>query len=170
MTVEDLRRRFDYGYWANRRLFHVMEQMAPEQFTQAVAGSYGSVRNTMVHVLSAEWGWLERCGGPPRGAQLSADDYPSVAALAAAWAAVEADVRGFLDTLRDDDLGRLVEFVIPRGGERRIMAVGELLQHAANHGVHHRGQVALLIRLLGYAPGNIDMLIYDAEKRRAATA
>src|SRR5262249_56623770 len=97
------------------------------------------VRNTMVHVLSAEWGWLERCGGPPRGAQLSADDYPSVAALAAAWAAVEADVRGFLDTLRDDDLGRLVEFVIPRGGERRSVAGGQLLAAARHPGVPHRG-------------------------------
>src|SRR4030095_13976204 len=79
MTVNDLRRRYDYAYWANRRLFQVMEQMTTEEFTQAVAGSYGSVRNTMVHVLSAEWGWLERCGGPPRGPQLSADDYPTVA-------------------------------------------------------------------------------------------
>ena len=56
MTVNDVRRLFDYGYWANRKLFQVMEQMTQDQFTQAVAGSYGSVRNTMVHVLSAEWG------------------------------------------------------------------------------------------------------------------
>jgi uncharacterized damage-inducible protein DinB len=167
MTVNDLRRRYDYAYWANRRLFQVMEQMTTEQFTQAVAGSYGSVRNTMVHVLSAEWGWLERCGGPPRGPQLSADDYPTVAALADAWAKVEGYVRVFLDTLCDEDLGRLVEFVVPRGGEKRVMALGELMQHAATHGVHHRGQVALLIRLLGYTPGNFDMLIYDAEKRAA---
>jgi uncharacterized damage-inducible protein DinB len=33
------------------------------------------------------------------------------------------------------------------------------------HGVHHRGQAALLLRLLGHAPGNFDMLIYYAEKR-----
>ena len=170
MTVEDLRRRFDYGYWANRRLLQVTAQMAPGQFTQAVAGSYGSVRNTMVHVLSAEWGWLERCGGPPRGPQLSADDYPTVAAVGEAWTVVESHMRAFLATLRDDDLGRLVEFVVPRGGEKRVMPVGELMQHAANHGVHHRGQVALLIRLLGYTPGNIDLLIYDAEKRPAAIA
>jgi uncharacterized damage-inducible protein DinB len=27
-------------------------------------------------------------------------------------------------------------------------------------GVHHRGQVALLLRLLGYPPGNFDILFY----------
>jgi uncharacterized damage-inducible protein DinB len=69
MTVKDLERRFDYGYWANSRFLAVISQLTPEQFTQNVAGSYGSIRNTLVHMLSAEWGWLDRCGGPPRGAQ-----------------------------------------------------------------------------------------------------
>jgi uncharacterized damage-inducible protein DinB len=38
------------------------------------------------------------------------------------------------------------------------MRLGQLLQHAALHGVHHRGQSALRLRLLGYAPGNFDIL------------
>ena len=45
------------------------------------------------------------------------------------------------------------------------MPIGELMQHAAIHGAHHRGQVALLLRLLGHAPGNFDVPIYCAEKR-----
>ena len=56
MTVKDLERLYDYGYWANKKLLAVISQLTPEQFTQAVAGSYGSVRNTMVHILSAELG------------------------------------------------------------------------------------------------------------------
>lgn len=68
MTVKDLEVLFDYGYWANKKLFEVMSTLTPEQFAQPVSGSHGSIRNTMVHVLSAEWGWLGRCGGPERGA------------------------------------------------------------------------------------------------------
>jgi uncharacterized damage-inducible protein DinB len=56
MTVKDLKVLFDYGYWANKQVFGILSQLSPEQFTQPVAGSYGSVRNTMVHILSAEWG------------------------------------------------------------------------------------------------------------------
>lgn len=45
------------------------------------------------------------------------------------------------------------------------LLVGELMQHSAVHGAHHRGQVALLLRSLGRAPGNFGLLIYYAEKR-----
>ena len=68
MRVTDLEQLFDYSYWANGKLFAVLTQLTPEQFTQPIVGSYESIRNTLVHVLSAEWGWLDRCGGRARGA------------------------------------------------------------------------------------------------------
>ena len=60
MNVKDVEALFDYCCWANRKHFGVVSQLTPEEFTQPVAGGYGSIRNTLVHVLSAEWGWLER--------------------------------------------------------------------------------------------------------------
>ena len=164
MTVKDLEELFDYGYWANRKLFDVLSLLTPEQFTQPVAGSYGSIRNTMVHALSAEWGWLGRCGGPARGPRLNPDDYPTVEPLVEAWNKVERYLREFLSTLRDEDLSRDIEFDIGRPG-KRSMPLGHLMWHAAVHGVHHRGQVALLLRMLGHAPGDFDMLFYfDGER------
>ena len=163
MTVEDLKTLFDYTYWANAGLRDVLSQLTTEQFTQPVAGSYGSIRNTMVHMLSAEWGWLERCGGAARGPALNAQDYPTVTSLFDRWRHVEARVREFLSTLQDDDLGRVMEFAIG-GGSRQSMALGQLLHHAAIHGVHHRGQVALLLRTLGHVPGNFDILLYYARR------
>jgi uncharacterized damage-inducible protein DinB len=165
MTVKDLETLFDYGYWANRKLFAVLAQLTPEQFAQPVAENHGSIRNTMVHMLSAEWGWLDRCGGPARGAPLHAADYPTAAGLVQPWGQVEGHMRRFLAALRDEDLARNVEFAIG-GTDRRSMPRGELLQHAANHGVHHRGQVSLLLRLLGQSPENFDILFYHAEQHR----
>lgn len=68
-------------------------------------------------------------------------------------------MRDFLSKLKDEDLARDVEFTIG-GPEKHSMKLGYLMQHAAIHGIHHRAQVALLLRMLGYSPGNIDMLIY----------
>jgi uncharacterized damage-inducible protein DinB len=106
-------------------------------------------------------GWLERCGGAARGPALNAQDYPTVTSLFERWRLVEACVREFLSTLQDADLGRVVEFAIG-GGSRQSMTLGQLLHHTAIHGVHHRGQVALLLRMLGHVPGNFDILLYYA--------
>ena len=159
MTVADLAYLFDYGYWANEKLFSVLARLTTEEFTRDVAGSYGSVRNTLVHVLSAEWGWIERCGGARRGPALKAADYPTVESLVRAWRLVERYARELLAALTDEDLGRTVEFSF--GGEPgQVRTIGQLLHHAANHGVHHRGQAALLLRCLGHPPGNVDLLVF----------
>ena len=159
MTVKDLQRLYDYTYWANHKILAVVSQLTDEEFTRTVAGSYESVRNTMVHMMSAEWGWIDRCGGTKRGPALKADDYPTAASLVSRWTAVEGYVRAFLSTLPDADLDRRVEFSF--GGPTESRRVEELLQHAFVHGVHHRGQVAVLLRALGRVPGNVDMLFFS---------
>jgi uncharacterized damage-inducible protein DinB len=167
MNVKDLETLYDYGYWANGKLRPVLSQLSPEQFTQVVTGSYGSIRNTLVHMLSAEWGWLDRCGGTRRGAPLDSANFPTVASLFEQWDEIEGHLRRFLASLREEDLARPVEFAFG-GGPTYSVPLGLLMQHAANHGVHHRGQVALLLRSLGLAPGNVDFLYYCTRPPAAA--
>jgi uncharacterized damage-inducible protein DinB len=114
--------------------------------------------------LSAEWGWLERCGGAKRGERLNPQDYPTVESLVQTWMQVEEHLRRFLSGLDDDDLARDIAFTIG-DGPKESMPLGDLMQHAAVHAVHHRGQVALLLRTLGYVPGNFDLILYLGEKR-----
>ena len=95
-----------------------------------------------------------------RGPALKADDYPTAASVIDRWAMVERSMRTLLASLTDADLDRSVEFAFG-GGPTHVRTVGHLLQHAAIHGVHHRGQVALLLRALGHAPGNVDFLFFQ---------
>jgi uncharacterized damage-inducible protein DinB len=163
MTVHDIQRLYDYSYWANRRLFEVVSQLRPDEFCRDVAGAYGSVRNTLVHVLSAEWGWLERCGGLPRGPKLDPANYKTPDVLIAEWALVERAFRAFLEKLTESDLERVVEFSF--GGEvKHRRTVAHLLWHATSHAVHHRGQVVILLRLLERPAGSFDVLFFDADE------
>jgi uncharacterized damage-inducible protein DinB len=88
-----------------------------------------------------------------------ASDYPTVASLLDRWRQVEGQAREFLANLNDEDLNRTIEFSLGNG-PKYAMRLGELMQHGAIHGIHHRGQVALLLRALGKTPGNFDMLVY----------
>jgi hypothetical protein len=48
-----------YDRWANGRVFQTASALSAEQFTRNLRGSFPSVRDTLVHILSGEWGWLE---------------------------------------------------------------------------------------------------------------
>ncbi len=113
--------------------------------------------------MSAEAGWLDRCGGSRRGPRLNPDDFPTLESVVERWSKVEGEVRAFLALLKDADVTHNIEFTVGQSA-KHSMPLGELMQHAANHGVHHRGQVALLLRALGRVPGNVDILFYFAER------
>jgi len=157
MTVKDLQTLYDYNYWANAKLFELLSPLPQEDFVRAVAGSYGSLRNTLVHMMSAEGGCLERCGGPQRGAPLKPEEFPALGAIITYWTMQEGKLRAFLYELNDADLLRRFEFTVPLFSFTRVMSVGEVLHHAAIHSIHHRGQVMLLFRTLGRVPTNVDI-------------
>lgn len=163
MTVADLIALYDYSCWANARLFPVIARLTDEEFTREVAGSYGSVRATLVHMMSAESGWLDRCGGPPRGERLNPADFPTLEMVARRWETYEAQMRQFLASLTDAALTRSITYTIPPLALTGAGRIGDLLHHAINHNTHHRGQVALLLRVLGQVPGNVDILFYHSE-------
>jgi uncharacterized damage-inducible protein DinB len=53
----------------------------------------------------------------------------------------------------------------PRTLDATTYTLGELIQHALNHSIYHRGQVALLLRQLGHTPPFTDYHDFLAEAR-----
>jgi uncharacterized damage-inducible protein DinB len=163
MTIDDIRLLYDYHYWANNRLLAVISTLSEEEFCRDVGGAYGSVRNTMVHLLSAEWGWLDRCGGLARGEKLNPRDYSTPDVLVSTCTRVEQHMRDYLAHVSGAELERLVEFSFG-GGPSHSRAVSHLLWHASNHAAHHRGQVAMLLRMIGHPAENFDVLFFTPSR------
>jgi uncharacterized damage-inducible protein DinB len=49
-------------------------------------------------------------------------------------------------------------------GEPFSSRLWPLVQHVANHGSYHRGQVAVFLRQLGVKPPTTDLVAFDRER------
>ncbi len=167
MTHSDLTTLLDFHYWARNRVLDAAEQLTPEQFTRDLGGSFASVRDTLVHLYSAEWAWYQRWHGTSPTAMLSPAEYPDVATLRAAWVAHEATMRAFLGSVGAEGITRVIEYRT-LAGQPSSSALWEMLHHVVNHGTYHRGQVTTMLRQLGAAPARSVELIAFYRERNAA--
>jgi len=166
MTIDYLRLLFDYHYWAMQRVWNCVAGLTPEQFTQPIDYSIGSIRNQMVHTMSAEWSWFSRLQGTSPDHFLPADNYPTPHAVQAAWRQIEADNRAFLNTLTDEQLEQVCHYK-SMAGDPLHEKVGSILFHVANHATDHRAQIlAMLNTVLGIETIGQDLILYLREQQK----
>src|SRR5260370_5243722 len=58
MNKDDIQLLYEYDRWANNRVLQAVSGLSDEQFTRDLGGSFRSVRDTLVHIVGGEWGWL----------------------------------------------------------------------------------------------------------------
>jgi uncharacterized damage-inducible protein DinB len=163
MTPEEFRTLYEYDAWANGRTLNACAALTPEQFTRNLGNSFGSVRDTLVHIVGAQMIWLERLHGSSPAGLPKPDGYPDMAAVRAQWADTEPTLLAYVGGLSAADLDRILEFRNARGAVIRD-PIGQILQHLANHGTYHRGQITTLLRQLGAAPIGTDMIGFYRER------
>jgi uncharacterized damage-inducible protein DinB len=62
--VAGIQELYRYNQWANHRIFDCVSGVTPQKFTRDLRNSYPSVRDTLTHIVWAEWIWLQRWKGP----------------------------------------------------------------------------------------------------------
>ena len=165
MQPETIRELYVYNHWANQRVLASLAPLSGEQFTRNLGNSFSSVRDTVAHILAAEWIWLERWLGRSPKALLPASDFPTVAAIRERWATVEQDRNRFIQTLTAAKLLESVAYTNTRGEDYSHL-LWQQMTHVVNHSSYHRGQVTTLLRQLGAEPQNTDFLsYYDLEPK-----
>ena len=159
MQIDAIRELYDYNHWANQRVLSAMTPLTDDMFTRNMGNSFVSLRDTLAHILGAEWIWLERWRGRSPKALLSASDFPTLQALQRRWAAVRLDQNQYIQTLVPDRLNDDVSYTNTRG-ERYSYALWRQMLHVINHSSYHRGQVTTLLRQMGAEPAGTDLLVY----------
>ena len=158
MKTQDIQFLFEYNYWARDRILENVAKLSPQQFIEPRTSDHGSIRNTLVHILSAEWVWRVRCQVLVSPTELLAfDDFPSPETLQARWQQEEQSMRIYLYELSAQELERIVQYK-RTGGEPQENILWHLLVHIVNHGTEHRSMVAAALTEYGYSPGDLDIV------------
>lgn len=157
--LDEIRDLYRYNRWANGRVLDAADALSDEDFVRDVRSSFASIRDTLVHILAAEWVWLSRWkGSSPRSMP---DGWPTSALreLRTRWSEVEGDQRAFLAELEESRLDEIVSYATT-DGRAFAMPLWQMLRHVVNHSSYHRGQVVTMLRQLRAEGCATDLILY----------
>jgi uncharacterized damage-inducible protein DinB len=166
MTKADVVLLLEFNDWARGRMLDALTAAAltPEKFTAPLGNSFSSVRDTVVHIYSAEWVWHTRCQGHSPTSPLAAEDFPDLATIEAAWLDLAGKWRNFVEALGEDQHLQEIDYRLMNGQASRS-AIWQIVQHVVNHSTYHRGQVMTLLRQLGAKAVSTDLIAFHRERR-----
>ncbi len=176
MTKDDIQLLYEYDRWANSTVLQAVSTLGVEEFTRDLGGSFRSVRDTLVHIIGVEWGWLTIWNEPSPtsafvtdlwtrlGALFPPNAFPDVAAVQLRWAEIEREQVEFVNRVTNESLGRMLPVYAKQ------ISLAHVMQHLANHSTYHRGQVSLMMRQLAAEPLATDFAIFLMEGRRERAA
>ncbi len=158
MSSSIVRDAFAHHVWATTRLIDACRAVSEEQLQADVSGTFGSILNTMRHLVGADASYLAVTSGeslPPLD-----EDEANLGDLRAAmeahgplWAALvsqDLDPDQVVVRSRDD-------------GSESHAPLGIRLAQVLHHGSDHRSQICTALTLLGIEPPEIDVWDYGRD-------
>jgi uncharacterized damage-inducible protein DinB len=164
--LETIKLLYDYTKWADGRMFEAVSKLTPEQWTKDLGSSLKSTRDTVVHLVSAQWIWISRWKGETPKGMWAAAEFPSQASVREKWEPLARDLAAFVGDQTEESVAKPLTYKNLKG-ESLTYPLGHLMLHAVNHSTYHRGQVTTLIRQLGAQPLSSDLVVYCAELAKA---
>ena len=173
MTNDDIQLLYEYDRWANNTLLQAVSALGPEEFTRDLG--FRSVRDTLLHIIGSEWGWLTYWQSPSCSSALLADlwdrhdaifhpdVFPNLIAVSLKWKEVEKQQQEFLSSVTEESLRKMFPI------RTTELSLAHLMQHLVNHSTYHRGQVALMMRQLHAEPLATDFHVFLVEASRASS-
>ena len=158
MDKEIIAQMYEYGIWANYKLLDKASALTDAQLRKPFTQYEFTILGSFVHLVNAEWRWLQSWISAPMGERLTVDDLPTLDAVRAKWEPLFAERRAFITSLTPE---RLVRPIVRKlQGREQSIILWHALVHVANHGTQHRSEIALMLTDLGHSPGDLDMAWY----------
>lgn len=146
---------FSHNLWANLQLFEHCARLTDEQLDTTLSGTYGSIRDTLQHIVTAEQSYFSRIstGQPYRRPQ----------------GAPPMTITEMITSLGETGRG-LIEWApkiqphdtvaINWDGTMRDVPQTIILTQVINHATEHRAQIMAILTQLGIQPPELDSWTY----------
>jgi uncharacterized damage-inducible protein DinB len=149
---------FRYNRWANLRMLDACATLSDTQLDETMNGTFGSVRETLMHLLSAEEGYARTLTGDAPTPRLDE----------------RAVFPGFDELRRRADLSgeKLIAYVEQRREMDQILWLDKgtykapiivVVIQAIDHGIDHRSQIATQLSQQGITPPELDAWAYNED-------
>jgi len=140
-----------YNNWANAQVFAACQKLAADQLAAAAPGAYGSIRETLEHIIRAEADYVGRLTGDrPQPAFRWKDQ----AALADLFAFAGQVASALLDAIQRIPPTHIVHE--EEDGSTLDYQARALFIQIINHGIEHRTNITTILSGLGLPAPEVD--------------
>lgn len=150
---------FRYNRWANVALIEACRQLTDAQLDATITSAYGSIRQTLMHIVGGEQTFALRTIGRQHEGELSPRRHP--------WPGIDGMLE--LATASGDRLYEIArdmqddpEVALSYMDRRTVFPASFFLAHALGHSAEHRTQVLCGLAELGLETPSLDGWEYAA--------
>lgn len=151
-STDTLTTLFRHNRWANQRLLEYCAELTEEQLNASIVGTYGSIRDTLQHMTTAERSYFARIS-TGRPFRRPADAPPLT--IAEMQESMQASGTGLIEWAPKVRVADAVA-VEWHDGALREVPKSVILTQAINHATEHRAQVMATLTHLGVQPPDLD--------------
>ena len=159
-----LLRQMRHGIWANERLLERCRALTDEQLDLTVPGTYGTIRKTLAHIVSAEEGYLVRLLGSLLHEPPLREPDLTLEGIAAHIAHVTTAVERLFAKGSPDPDRVIADTPLRRAGAPRFeMAAWAPAAQFVYHGIDHRSQIDTILSTHGLETLDLQIWPYAME-------
>ena len=150
---------FKHNLWANLRLLDACAQLSDAQLDATTIGTFGSIRETLLHLFASEEGYARHFTGTsplPRLKEITT--FPGFEELRRR---AELPGKALIAIAEQRDLDEI--FYLDEG--TYVAPAIIVVIQAINHATDHRSQIATLLSLQDITPPELDGWDYNDEMR-----
>ncbi|MDQ3015424.1 MAG: DinB family protein [Bacteroidota bacterium] len=140
---------------ARRALFDYCKTISPDDLLDqnTAYGQGGSIRNLLVHIANTYIHWVARMGLKNNTDYHEFEDFPFLDEIIRMYEDIDNLVFTFIAKMDSTD-----QFDVVLNKQNVLVKPFKLFTHVITHEFHHKGQILLISRHLGYTPVDTDIM------------